>query len=203
MEIGENPMPARAPGADGAEVGTGPRNARRYGGRPMARPEQATETASPHEEHVVIFRLAEELYAIDIQSVQEIVRMQAITPVPGVDVWVEGITNLRGRVVPVIDLRRRCGITATAAGAESRIVVVNAEHGTLGLIVDAVVEVLRIPEAQIEQPGAIVAAPGKGYLRGIAKLDDRLVSLMDLEGVLPGEDDAVYDERELATDDAA
>lgn len=177
---------------------------RRHGGTPMAaHPEQATAATTGREEHVVIFRLAEELYAIDIQSVQEIVRMQAITPIPGVDAWVEGITNLRGRVVPVIDLRKRCGIVATAAGAETRIVVVNAEQGMLGLIVDAVLEVLRIPEAQIEQPGVIVTAPGKGHLRGIAKLDDRLVTLMDLEGVLPGEDDAIYGEGDTASGEAA
>ena len=86
------------------------------------------------EEHVVIFRLADEFYALDIQTVQEIVRMQTITSIPGSDFWVEGITNLRGRVVPVIDLRKRCGVDAGEYSAETRIVVVSSAGGMVGLI---------------------------------------------------------------------
>ena len=137
------------------------------------------------EEHVVIFRLAGEYYALDIQTVQEIVRMQTITSIPGSDFWVEGITNLRGRVVPVIDLRKRCGVEAGEYTAETRIVVVSSANGMVGLIVDAVSEVMRIPGEQVEPPSAIVSVPQNVYLRGIAKLDDRLVSLMNLDGVLP------------------
>ena len=136
------------------------------------------------EEHVVIFRLADEHYGIDIQSVQEIVRMQAITAIPGSEDWVEGITNLRGRVVPVVDLRRRCRITAREHGPETRIVVVSSSKGMVGLIVDAVTEVMRIPGDQVEAPNEIVSVPANAYFRGIAKLDTRLVSLLDLEGVL-------------------
>jgi purine-binding chemotaxis protein CheW len=139
------------------------------------------------EEHVVIFRLADEYYAVDIQAVQEIVRMQTITSIPGSESWVEGITNLRGRVVPVIDLRRRCGVTANEPASETRIVVVSSSNGMVGLIVDAVSEVMRIPADQVELPSTIVAAAENTYLRGIAKLEDRLVSLMDLDGVLPSE----------------
>lgn len=149
---------------------------------------QATTT----EEHVVIFRLADEFYALDIQAVQEIVRMQAITAIPGSDPWVEGITNLRGRVVPVIDLRRRCGIFASEHTPETRIVVVSSASGMVGLIVDAVSEVMRIPGEQVEQPSSIVSGIDNAYLRGIAKLEDRLVSLVDLSGVLPS-DETMYE----------
>jgi purine-binding chemotaxis protein CheW len=144
------------------------------------------------EEHVVIFRLSDEYYALDIQTVQEIVRMQTITSIPGSDFWVEGITNLRGRVVPVIDLRKRCGVDAGEYTAETRIVVVSSATGMVGLIVDAVSEVMRIPGDQVEQPSAIVSVPENTYLRGIAKLDDRLVSLMDLDGVLPADGEFEY-----------
>ncbi len=145
-----------------------------------------TSTALPAtEEHVVVFRLAAEYYALDIQTVQEIVRMQTITSIPGSDFWVEGITNLRGRVVPVIDLRKRCGVDAGEYSPETRIVVVSSASGMVGLIVDAVTEVMRIPGEQVEPPSSIVSVPDNTYLRGIAKLDERLVSLMDLEGVLP------------------
>ncbi len=145
--------------------------------------------ASTAEEHVVIFRLADEHYALDIQAVQEIVRMQAITSIPGADAWVEGITNLRGRVVPVIDLRRRCNVPAGDHTPETRIVVVGSPNGMVGLIVDAVSEVMRIPADQVEPHSGIVKVPENSYLRGVAKLDDRLISLMDLEGVLPGDDE--------------
>jgi purine-binding chemotaxis protein CheW len=145
------------------------------------------------EEHVVIFRLADEYYALDIQTVQEIVRMQTITSIPGSDFWVEGITNLRGRVVPVIDLRKRCGVDAGEYTAETRIVVVSSATGMVGLIVDAVSEVMRIPGDQVETPSAIVSVPENTYLRGIAKLDDRLVSLMDLEGVLPASESGEFE----------
>ena len=164
-----------------------------------ARLESPAESSSTRtEEHVVIFRLADEFYALDIQAVQEIVRMQTITSIPGSDVWVEGITNLRGRVVPVIDLRKRCGVDAGEYTAETRIVVVSSTTGMVGLIVDAVSEVMRIPGDQVEQPSAIVSVPENTYLRGIAKLEDRLVSLMDLDGVLPAWGDAEYDYTEIA-----
>lgn len=140
----------------------------------------------PGEEHVVIFRLGAENYALDIQSVQEIVRLQSITSVPGSDPWVYGVTNLRGRVVPVLDLRVRCGIAASPFDSETRIIVVSSEDGMVGLIVDAVTEVMRIPGEQVEPPSSMVGE--HTFLRGIAKLDDRLVSLMDLAGILPGED---------------
>ncbi len=142
------------------------------------------ETLLP-EEHVVVFRLADEFYAIDIQVVQEIVRLQAITAIPGAESWVEGLTNLRGRVVPVIDLRRRCGVELAEATPETRIVVVGSKQGLVGLMVDAVTEVIRIPGEQVEDKGTIVHGPASDYLRGIAKLENRLVSLMDLEAVLP------------------
>jgi purine-binding chemotaxis protein CheW len=137
------------------------------------------------EEHVVIFRLADEYYALDIQTVQEIVRLPAITSIPGADTWVEGVTNLRGRVVPVIDLRRRCGVVASDPTVDTRIVVVNGSSGMVGLIVDAVTEVTRIPGDQIEPPGVLITGADNAYIRGVAKLETRLVSLMDLEGVLP------------------
>jgi len=139
------------------------------------------------EEHVVVFRLADEFYALDIQAVQEIVRMQAITAIPGSEAWITGITNLRGRVVPVLDLRVRCGVRAAEPTPEMRIVVVNGATGMVGLIVDGVSEVMRIPAEQVESPSAILSVPANGYLRGIAKLEGRLISLMDLKGVLPSE----------------
>ena len=150
--------------------------------------EETAHSNSPlgSEEHLVIFRLANEFYGIDIQSVQEIVRMQTIAPIPGSEPWVVGITNLRGRAVPVIDLRRRCGVGTNDHTAETRIVVIGRPTGMVGFIVDAVSEVLRIPAEQVEQPTSIASSVANSFFRGMARLGDRLVFLMDLEGVLSG-----------------
>jgi purine-binding chemotaxis protein CheW len=90
-------------------------------------------------------------------------------------------------VVPVIDLRRRCGTEASEYTPETRIVVVSSANGMVGLIVDAVSEVMRIPSEQVETPSTIVSGIENAYLRGIAKLEDRLVSLMELDGILPSD----------------
>jgi len=136
------------------------------------------------EQHVVIFRLAQEYYAIDIHAVQEIVRLQPITAIPGADPWVKGITNLRGRVVPVVDLRKRCGLEESEHTQETRIVVVHCSAGMVGLIVDAVTEVLRIPSASIEPPNALSQNASNAYLQAVAKLEDRLVSIVNLDALL-------------------
>ncbi|MFN0146931.1 MAG: chemotaxis protein CheW [Dehalococcoidia bacterium] len=136
------------------------------------------------DEHVVVCRLEREHYALEISVVQEIVRMQPITEIPGAPASVVGVTSFRGHVVSVIDLRRCCGFNASEPTADTRIIVVAVDGGeTYGLIVDAVTEVLRIPKGDIEPVGAMLGE--SPILRGIAKLADRLVSLLDLEKVLP------------------
>ncbi len=132
------------------------------------------------ERQVVVFRLAEGHYALDIQSVQEIVRMQEISVIPEADPCIEGVTNLRGRVVPVLDLRRRCGVAEMPPTNDTRIVVVASDQGVVGLMVDAVSEVLRIPAGQVEPPSEVVRGERNGYVTGVAKLKDRLICLLDL-----------------------
>ena len=151
---------------------------------PVADPAgSATETFD--EQHVVAVEMAGQRYALEIHTVQEVVRMQKITEIPGADSWVQGVTNLRGKVVPVIDLRRRCGIPVTEATAETRIVVVNSDNGLVGLIVDAVSEVMRIPGGQIEGMSQVVNQGEDAFLRGVAKVDGGLISLLDLECIFP------------------
>ena len=142
---------------------------------------KTTEITSGSADHqVVVFRLASGHYALDIQSVQEIVRMQEISTVPGADPCIEGVTNLRGRVVPVLDLRRRCSVPETPPTADTRIVVVASDQGVVGLLVDAVSEVLRIPASQVDPPNDIVRGERNGYVTGVARLKDRLICLLDL-----------------------
>ncbi len=135
------------------------------------------------EEQVVVFDLAGESYGIEIGHVQEIIRLPAITSVPRAPAFVEGVVNLRGRVIPVINLRARFGLPDGERGRASRIVVLETGGQTVGALVDAVSEVLRIPRETIEPPGATLQGPETAHLRGIAKLEDRLVILLDLETV--------------------
>ena len=139
------------------------------------------------EEQLVVFDLANEVYGVDISRVQEIIRMQAITRVPGAPPFVEGVINLRGKIIPVIDLHRRFGLQAAQPGKSSRIVVVETEGFVIGMIVDAVSEVLRVSPTCIEPPSPIVTGIDSDYIRGIAKIEGRLVILLRLDKVLTGE----------------
>ena len=143
-----------------------------------------------NEIQLVVFDLASEHYGVDISDVREIMRMQNITKVPGAMSYVEGVINLRGKVLPVLDLRKRLGLKVAEQTEESRIVVVDIADGEVGVIVDAVTEVLRVPNAAVEPPSSMVAQGNSDYLRGIAKLTDRLIILLDLNKLLSSKADA-------------
>jgi len=144
----------------------------------------AEEQKQVEEEQLVIFQVANEVFGVDISTVQEIIRIQAITKIPKAPEFVEGVINLRGKVIPVIDLRERFGFEKTEETKSTRIVVVEVEEDTIGMIVDAVAEVLRIPASSIEPPSSIVESIDSEYLRGIGKVDERLIILLDLGKVL-------------------
>jgi len=138
------------------------------------------------EQQLVLFDLALEHYAIDSMNVREIIRMQAITKIPGAPASVEGVINLRGKVTPVMDLRKRLGLVVGQESKETRIVVVEVEGQDVGLIVDGVSEVLRIPVSVIEPTSTIVAAEEADYILGVAKLETKLVILLDIGRLLAG-----------------
>jgi purine-binding chemotaxis protein CheW len=135
------------------------------------------------ENQVVIFRVCNEFYGVDIASVESIIKMQAITAVPHAPEFVEGVTNLRGIILPVIDLRKRFGLTQIEATKDSRIIVVSMEGIKLGMVVDAVSEVLSIPDGAVEPPSPLVSTLDTAFIQGIAKLDGRLVILVNLEKI--------------------
>ncbi len=136
------------------------------------------------EQQLVVFELSGESYGVDISAVNTIIRMQPITHVPRAPEFVEGVINLRGSIVPVIDLRRRFGLSNFEETKASRIVVVETESGLIGMIVDAVTETLSISFDAIEPPSSIVTSTDSRYLRGVAKTDDRLLILLDIERIL-------------------
>lgn len=142
------------------------------------------------EEQLVVFELANEVYGVDIGRVQEIIRMPSITRLPRAPEFVEGVINLRGKVIPVVDLKRRFGLEQRDRTRSSRIVVVDVGEQVIGMVVDAVSEVLRMPMAAVEPPSPIVTTVESDYIRGIAKLEERLVILLDLDRVLTWEEKA-------------
>jgi len=147
-----------------------------------------SEMKASAELQLVLFELASEHYAVSSQSVREIIRMQNITRVPGALASVVGVTNLRGRVVPVIDLRKRLALPVGGETKYTRIVVVEVGSDYVGLIVDGVSEVLRVPYSLIEPPSSVVHGPDTDYVLGIAKLETKLVVLLDVDKLLSADE---------------
>ena len=138
------------------------------------------------EQQLVVFNLSGGGYGVDIGTVREIIRMQEITQIPKTPPYVEGVINLRGRVIPVLNLRERFGMEAGEESLAKRIVVVDTGEQSMGFVVDAVSEVLRVPRTAVEPPPSVVTSADSDYVVGIVKLPDRLISLLDLERMLDG-----------------
>jgi purine-binding chemotaxis protein CheW len=150
------------------------------------------------ENQLVVFNLANEDYGVDIAAVDGIVEMQPITAVPHAPAFVEGVTNLRGEVLPVIDLRRRFGLPLGETTKDTRIVNVEVDDTRVGMVVDAVTEVLSVAEEAVEPPSPIVTTVESAFITGIAKVNGqgpeqtsgRLIILLDLTKVLSTEEQA-------------
>lgn len=153
--------------------------------------DQRVTTIASREEQLVVFTLGDEIYGVDIARVQEIIRPPAITRVPRTPEFIEGVINLRGKITPVMDLRKRFGLTATGLSRDTRIMVVEIGGQMVGLIVDGVSEVLRVPAQAIEPPSALVTTVDSTYLRAIAKVNERLIILLDLDRIIGRHDQAV------------
>ncbi len=143
---------------------------------------------------LVGFQLGNEEYGIDILKVQEINRIAEITRIPQSPDFVEGVINLRGNVIPIIDLRKRFNMPEREHDKHTRIVVGEIEGRTVGLIVDAVSEVLRLPSNTIEPAPKLVSKDQADYIKGVGKLEDRLLMLLDIDKILTGPDkDKVFE----------
>lgn len=123
-------------------------------------------------------------YGIPITQVQEIIPMASPTRLPQAPDFVEGIINLRGRIIPIIDLKKRFAMGSSEITSETRSVVVEVDRNTVGIIVDEVSEVLRLPLASIEAPPAVLGGITGEYLTGVGKLEDRLLILLDMNKIL-------------------
>lgn len=132
---------------------------------------------------LVSFHVGDEEFGLDILRVQEIIRIQPLTRVPNLPDYIDGVFNLRGKVIPVIGLRKRLGLDKQSANKHTRIVVVDVHSQTLGFVVDSVSEVLRIHSDTVE-PTPRLGKLERDYISGVGKLDSRLLLLIDLERLM-------------------
>ncbi|MBF0343030.1 MAG: chemotaxis protein CheW [Nitrospirae bacterium] len=138
---------------------------------------------------LVTFTLGSEEYAVDILKVQEINRMTVITMVPNSPPYVEGVINLRGKVIPVVNLRKKFGIMEKENDEDSRIMIVDIKGITMGMVVDSVSEVLRVPSNIVEPTPPMATDISTEFISGIAKLADRLIILLDIDKLIEGAGD--------------
>lgn len=130
---------------------------------------------------LVIFKVGKEEFGVEINQVKEIVRLIPITPVPKAPYFIEGVVNLHGQILAVIDLARRLNLKASPRSEKARIIVLEVEENTVGMIVDEVIEVVRVLEEDIGgKPELIVGDVQYEYLKGVAKLGERLIIIIDL-----------------------
>jgi purine-binding chemotaxis protein CheW len=146
------------------------------------------EKLAVEEKQLVVFSLGEEDYAVDITMVREIIQMQPITRVPGTPQSVEGVINLRGSIIPIVDLRKRFRLSKIERDKDTRIVVVSCKGQDVGVIVDSVAKVLRIPVDTIEAASSVFNGEHLEHLMGIVKLSDKLVILLDMDRVLSSQE---------------
>jgi len=143
----------------------------------------------PKEFQLVVFTIGEEEFGVDISQVREIVRLVQITYLPKAPVFIEGVVNLRGQVLAVIDLSKRLGLASKKRGENTRIIVVEVGENTVGMIVDSVSEVLRLSSDCVEDvPSLVDTEVPEHYIKGVGKLKDRLLVLLDLNKILTPEE---------------
>jgi purine-binding chemotaxis protein CheW len=142
------------------------------------------------EKQLVIFELGTEHFGIDISTVEGIVKILDITKVPQAPACVEGVANLRGQVIPIVDLHKRFGMASSEKTNETRIVVAHVGSMKIGMIVSSVSEVLTIDDSCIEPPPSMVSNVNSSYIIGIANIEKQLVILLDLAKVLTIEEQA-------------
>ncbi len=132
----------------------------------------------------VVFRLGPESYGIDIFRVNEIIRLREITPIPRTETHIRGLVNLRGKTIPVVDLRKRLDLPEESDSESSRIIVVETGNGNVGVVVDAVTEVVSIENDSIDEAPALVADVAAVFVKGVAKREGELITLLDLDTAL-------------------
>ncbi|PXF61294.1 MAG: chemotaxis protein CheW [Candidatus Methanogaster sp.] len=145
--------------------------------------------AIEQEQQLVVFELGEEEFGVDISQVREIIRTGEIAHIPNASAYVKGVINLRGQITTIVDLKKRFGLDHTDRDQEERIIIVELKDNIVGMMVDSVSEVIRLPTKDIEPVPPIIASKiDTHYLKGVGKLENRLLILIDLGKILAEEE---------------
>jgi purine-binding chemotaxis protein CheW len=151
--------------------------------------DQHTKTSDPRRE-LIAFRIGQQEYCVDIMSVREIRGWTPATPLPHAQRYMRGVINLRGTVLPIIDLSERLGLGTTIAEARHVIIVVRSEHREVGLLVDAVCDILSVTDQDVQPTPSVANDTVKSFVRGILAVEGRMIGLVALERILPEEYEA-------------
>ncbi len=139
-------------------------------------------------DQLISFAMGEENYGVNIQTVKEVIRSREITMLPKAPAFVKGVINLRGDIIPIIDLRERFGMEQVEYNDMTRVIVVEVEGRSIGMVVDSVSHVIRLEEEQIEPPPPCVGKVSEEYIRGIGKVEEKLIVLLKIDRILTTEE---------------
>ncbi|KPJ85200.1 MAG: chemotaxis protein CheW [Spirochaetes bacterium DG_61] len=145
-------------------------------------------TLTRDQDQLISFVVGGEDYGIDIQRVKEVIRIREITKLPKCPVFVKGVINLRGDVIPIIDLREKFGLPHEEYTDMTRVIVVEVDEKSIGMVVDSVSHVIRLSEDEIEPPPPLIGGLSSEFIRGVGKLGENLIILLDIDSILTTEE---------------
>lgn len=146
--------------------------------------------------NLVTFRLGSGEYAIDIMQAKEIIKMEKITLIPNAPDFVEGVINLRGNIIPIIDLKKRFNLEEIEGDKNTGIIIVKIEDVDMGIIIDSISKVVSISNSDIQPPPPMLSGIGQKYIKGVGKLEDKLLVVLDLEKLFTTDEEEETDSTE-------
>ncbi|WP_028330763.1 chemotaxis protein CheW [Brachyspira alvinipulli] len=161
-------------------------------------PIESTESRAELEDstNLVTFRLGSGEYAIDIMQAKEIIKMEKITLIPNAPDFVEGVINLRGNIIPIIDLKKRFNLEEIEGDKNTGIIIVKIEDVDMGIIIDSISKVVSISNSDIQPPPPMLSGIGQKYIKGVGKLEDKLLVVLDLEKLFSTDEEEETDSSE-------
>jgi purine-binding chemotaxis protein CheW len=146
----------------------------------------------------ISFSVGDEEYGLELLRVKEVIRVHEITWLPKAPAFVKGIINLRGDVIPLIDLREKFGLESLDQTAQTRVIVIEVEGRLMGMIVDSASQVVRIPADQIDPPPPVLGGPSREFITGVGKLEDKLTILLNVDAILTVDEKSALSEMDSA-----
>ncbi len=167
---------------------------------PIEREDLEDEEIDEGTTNLVTFRLGSGEYAIDIMQAKEIIKMEKITLIPNAPYFVEGVINLRGNIIPIIDLKKRFNLEESEGDKNTGIIIAKIEDVDMGIMIDSVSKVVSMPNSDIQPPPSMLQGIGQRYIKGVGKMEDKLLVVLDLDKLFTNEEDDSASEEEETED---